>query len=109
GVVGSSMGGYRAARVASFEHRLAGAVVWGAIWDFGATWNRSLQQPGETLPTRSSHALHVMGAESLEQVTELMKDWTLDGVADRISCPLLILHGERDIQIPASDAEHLHQ
>jgi hypothetical protein len=33
-VVGSSLGGYRAARMAAYESRLAAAVAWGAVWDF---------------------------------------------------------------------------
>ena len=41
-VVGLSLGGYRAARAAAFEHRFAGGVAWGAIWDFAVTWARSV-------------------------------------------------------------------
>lgn len=108
-VVGSSMGGYRAARAAAHEPRLAGAVAWGAIWDFGAVWRRNLAQPGSALPTTMSHALHVMGARSLDHVTELMEPWTLEGQAERISCPLLVVHGERDVQIPLDDAIRLYQ
>jgi fermentation-respiration switch protein FrsA (DUF1100 family) len=107
-VVGSSMGGYRAARAAAFEPRLAAAVAWGAIWDFGAIWQRNLAAPKSTLPTTMKHALAVMGAETLDGVTELMRAWTLEGVADRISCPLLVVHGERDVQIPLDDAVRLH-
>jgi len=108
-VVGSSMGGYRAARAAAFEPRLAAAVAWGAIWDFGAIWRRNLEKPGSTLPTTMAHALHVMGGDSLDHVTELMAPWTLDGHAERIACPLLVVHGERDVQIPLDDAVCLYQ
>jgi len=108
GVVGSSLGGYRAARFAAFEPRLQAAVVWGAIWDFGRAWRRQIAKPGSSLPTRDDHALHVMGVETLEAVTQALARWTLEGVASQIRCPLLILHGERDSQIPLEDAQRLH-
>jgi fermentation-respiration switch protein FrsA (DUF1100 family) len=107
-VVGSSMGGYRAARAAAFEPRLAAAVAWGAIWDFGAIWDRRLRdRPPLTAPM--SHALAVMGAADVEDFARIMRAWTLEGVADRISCPLLVVHGERDVQIPLEDAVRLHE
>jgi len=106
-VVGSSMGGYRAARAAAFEPRLAAAVAWGAIWDFGAIWKRRLRdRPPLTAPM--SHALAVMGATDVADFARIMRAWTLEGVADRISCPLLVVHGERDVQIPLDDAVRLH-
>jgi dipeptidyl aminopeptidase/acylaminoacyl peptidase len=108
GVVGSSLGGYRAARVAAFDDRLAAAVVWGAVWNFGEMWKRSLQAPGKTLPTRSAHALHVMGAKDLDEVTRLTEAWDLAPVAAQITAPLLILHGEHDIQVPTADAQRLY-
>jgi dienelactone hydrolase len=107
--VGTSMGGYRVGRFAAFEPRLAGAVAWGAIWDFGAIWRRNQAKPGSSLPTTQSHALHVMGLDSFEAVAREMERWTLDGVADRIRCPLLILHGADDVQIPLSDAQLLYE
>ena len=106
-VVGSSMGGYRAARAAAFEPRLAAAVAWGAIWDYGVIWDRRLRdRPPLTAPM--SHALAVMGASDVEDFARIMRAWTLEGVADRISCPLLVVHGERDVQIPLDDAVRLH-
>jgi fermentation-respiration switch protein FrsA (DUF1100 family) len=30
---------------------------------------------------------------------------TLEGIADRITCPLLVVHGERDRQVPIAQAE----
>jgi len=109
GVVGISLGGYRAARFAAFEPRLAAAVIWGAIWDFGAVWRRQLGVPGSALPTSIEHGLHVTGSTTVDEVTAKLDRETLeDGVAERIRCPLLILHGERDTQIPAADAQRLH-
>lgn len=106
-VVGSSLGGYRAVRFAAFEPRLRAAVAWGAIWDFGKVWRRQLEQPGSALPTSLDHALFVTGSRTVEEVTAKLDAWKLDGVADRIACPLLVLHGADDRQIPVADAERL--
>lgn len=108
-VVGASLGGYRAARFAAFEPRLAAAVIWGAVWDFGRLWRRQLERPGSSLPTTHDHALQVMGAATLDEVTERLATWTLEGVAERITCPLLILHGGADSQVPPGDAQQLHE
>jgi len=106
-VVGASLGGYRAARIAAFEHRLAGAVAWGAIWSVAGLWSNT-RSGGDALPTPLGHAVRVMGARDVDDVTEKMKHWTLEGVAERIRCPLLILHGENDTQIPVADARRLY-
>ena len=49
-LVGLSLGGYRASRVAAFEHRFAACVAWGAIWDWGAIWEQRLLQPASPGP-----------------------------------------------------------
>lgn len=108
-VVGSSLGGYRAARFSAFEPRLRTAVIWGAVWDFGRAWRRQLERPGSVLPTTLDHALFVMGARDARQVTRELDRWTLQDVAGGITCPLLILHGEHDTQFPVEEAERLYE
>jgi fermentation-respiration switch protein FrsA (DUF1100 family) len=49
-----------------------------------------------------------MGAKDADEVSRLMEAWTLAGVAGRIRCPLLIVHGEQDTQIPVEDAMRLY-
>ena len=107
-VVGLSLGGYRAARAAAFERRFTAAVAWGAIWDFAKTWGNFRDNPRGAVPTPTAHALAVMGAETLEEVAEKLERWNLEGVADKISCPFLILHGENDALIPTEDAVRFH-
>ncbi len=106
-VVGLSLGGYRAPRVAAFENRLAACVAWGAIWDYGAIWEQRQSERG-TVPTPHSHVLHVMGVGSLEEVREKVRPWCLDGVAQAIRCPLLVTHGEKDAQVPLDHARRLY-
>jgi dipeptidyl aminopeptidase/acylaminoacyl peptidase len=107
--VGLSLGGYRAARTVAFDHRFAAAVAWGAIWDFQKTWAGFRDNPRGNVPTPTAHALSVMGAETLEEVWEKLGDWNLEGVAEKIECPFLILHGEHDALVPTEDAERMYE
>ena len=108
-VVGLSLGGYRAARAAAFEPRFVGAVAWGAIWDFAKTWASFRDNPKGAVPTPTAHALSVMGAETLDDVAQKLQKWNLEGVADKIRCPLVILHGENDALISTDDAVRFYE
>jgi alpha-beta hydrolase superfamily lysophospholipase len=105
-VVGSSLGGYRAARTCAFDNRMVAAVIWGAMWDFHEVW-LSGRQRGGVSPTRDEHAVRAMGVNSIEEVAAALRSWKLDGVAHQISCPILILHGELDRQVPMAQADKL--
>lgn len=104
-VIGSSLGGYRAGRLCAFDDRLAGGVIWGAMWDFGAAWSTWAERG--VSPTGAEHALRALGVNSMEEVTAALEDWKLAGVADQIQCPLLVVHGSDDAQVPVSHAEKL--
>lgn len=106
--VGLSLGGYRVARTVAFEKRFAAAVAWGAIWDFQKTWAGFRENPRGNVPTPTAHALAVMGADTLDEVWEKLDDWNLNGVAERIECPFLILHGEHDALVPNEDARRMY-
>jgi len=106
---GVSMGGYRVSRVAAFEHRLAAAVAWGAVWDYGAAQSRRREKPQGAVSTPPSHAMFVMGASSPDDLADKLTPWKLEGVASRIRCPFLILHGEQDAQLPVSEAYALYE
>ena len=108
GVIGVSLGGYYAARSAAFEKRLAACICWGGQWDYGAVTLARARRQGTALSVSSwaEHAQWVFGVDSMEQVLEITANMKLEGVADSIECPLLIIHGENDRQIPV---EHAHQ
>jgi alpha-beta hydrolase superfamily lysophospholipase len=107
-IVGSSLGGYRAARACAFEKRVAAVAIWGAMWDFHEVWLRGRQRGGAA-PTRDEHALRAMGVDSIDEVTSALEAWKLEGVAERIDCPILVLHGESDQQVPAVQAKQLFE
>jgi dienelactone hydrolase len=108
GVLAISLGGYYAPRIAAFEPRCRACVAWGAIWDYHATWKRRLEQGFRTqLSVPGHHIQWVLGVESMEAALEKLGNFRLDGVAQRIICPFLLLVGEEDEQIAAADARAL--
>ena len=46
----------------------------------------------------------VMGTPTFEEAFAKTKQFTLDGVVEKIRCPLLVVHGEDDQQVPLADA-----
>ncbi len=114
GMAALSLGGYYAPRAAAFERRFKCCVAWNGIWDWGDSVTRRLAQEkarlerGEvSVPRHSNRLLWVFGKETLEEAAAVGKQLTLEGVANKITCPLLIVHGENDRQTPLWQAEKL--
>jgi dipeptidyl aminopeptidase/acylaminoacyl peptidase len=47
----------------------------------------------------------VFGVRTLDEVRAIVKQMSLENIAEKITCPLLIVHGENDRQIPLWHAE----
>lgn len=94
GIGALSMGGYMAARCAAFEPRFKVCMVFGAVWSYYSVWEgRNAKHPLAEI------VQHIMDANSYEEVLEKLKGFTLEnGVAEKISMPTYILHGEDDKQ-----------
>lgn len=107
GVVAMSLGGYYAPRAAAFEKRLACCVAWGARWDNALSHGRILADPNAARSVSGwvDHAKWVYGSEDLDVVRARIAEMTLEGVAEHITCPLLVVHGENDRQVPTDQAE----
>ncbi len=101
GIVANSLGGYYASRAAAFEKRLKCCVLWGALFDFGA---RLRQRTELSVSHFDEHVNWVFGGKDKAETLEICKRMTLDGVVDKITCPLLVIHGENDRQVPVADA-----
>lgn len=106
GIMALSLGGYYAPRAAAFEKRLKCCVAWGAIWDAGELLEQHFASgPGETASVPPFQLLWVFGKDNVEDALSIARKMTLDGVADQITCPLLVVHGENDRQVPLSHAK----
>jgi dienelactone hydrolase len=107
GVAAMSLGGYFAPRAAAFEKRLACCVAWGARWDNALSHGRILRDPraARSVTDWVGHALWVYGAADVEDAARRIAEMTLEGVAERIECPLLVVHGADDRQVPVDQAE----
>jgi len=111
-VMGYSFGGYHAPRVAGMDKRYAGCVALGAMfWDMQAWITTSKAQLAADARTSSTSIFQfrwVIGAPDNATALEWAKKFSLEGVAQKIECPVLILHGENDRIVPLSEAQTLY-
>lgn len=106
GMMALSLGGYYAPRAAAFEKRFKCCVAWGAIYDYGQTVADRVGGHGEpSVPGYVEHINWVFGKKTIEETMEVVKQMTLKGVVEKITCPLLVIHGENDRQVPLWHAE----
>ncbi|HEY3771404.1 MAG TPA: alpha/beta fold hydrolase [Solirubrobacteraceae bacterium] len=89
GAVGVSLGGYYVVRAAAFEPRIRALAGVSGPFQFGADW--------ETMPelTRETVAHH-SGARSADDARRRAEELDLDGVAQRVRRPCLVLTGALD-------------
>jgi dienelactone hydrolase len=110
GIMALSLGGYYAPRAAAFEKRFKCAVAWGAIYDYGKCVEDRIGGRGEpSVPGYAEHVMWVFGGKTIEDTLKIVRQMTLEGVADKITCPLLIVHGENDRQVPLWHAERTYE
>jgi dienelactone hydrolase len=111
GIMGISLGGYYAPRAAAFEKRFACCVAWGGSTRFSERIERALRQDSEAgaVTDMLEHGRWVFGAADNVQLLEITKRITLRGIAEKITCPLLIVHGQNDRQVPVAHALEVYQ
>ena len=116
---GVSFGGYLGARAAAFEHRLAAVVLDPGFWSFAevvrekmpeVVWSqhekgrrRFVNSTASFIARRSpmkkwalANGLWTFGAKSPNDWFSKLHAYTLEGVAERIRCPTLVLDGDAD-------------
>ncbi len=102
---GISMGGYFAPRAASVDHRFAACVAWGAFHDLiGVAMNLTLTNAHSAPPFQ---APWVFGLEEA-RLLEVAPAFNLDAVIGEMTCPLLVIHGESDRQVPVAQARRTY-
>jgi dienelactone hydrolase len=99
-VVGQSLGALYAPLAAALEPRIKACVSNCGPFDFGAVL--------PTMPAASQETFRVRSyARTLSEAREIARGLTLEGVAQRIKCPLLVVFGAGDKMIPAAEGERL--
>jgi pimeloyl-ACP methyl ester carboxylesterase len=113
-VMGYSFGGYYAARVAAFEKRYRGGIAMSALhWDLHG-WQRDIKRRQDAdpkgTPQSAFHFRWIMGcADDSEAALEKAKGFSLAGVAEKITCPFLIVHAADDSVVPVANALRLFE
>ncbi len=91
--IGFSLGGYYAPRVAAFEPRVKAAVGMSGAYRLSDYWE---ERPVMTRATFQQHS----GASTDAEAKKIAATLSLEGVADKISQPLLIITGDLDLLVP---------
>ncbi|WP_405166419.1 alpha/beta fold hydrolase [Nocardia sp. NBC_01499] len=108
-LVGTSLGGYLAARAAAFEHRIAACVLHDGVYDSHDAVvpiaRMAAETPGgmETVMAQSisarwlvNNGLWTFGVSDADELVKAFQAYTIEGLADRITCPTLVLDAEND-------------
>ena len=99
GILGRSLGGFLAPQAAALDQRIKACVSWGALYDLGSFDNKP--------PLIRDGYRFLSGAKNWAEAKDLTAWINLDKLAGRITCPLYIVHGEKDNSVPPQDAERL--
>lgn len=90
GLAGVSFGGYYAPRAAAFEPRVKAVAAWCGTWSI-------LTDFYEYYPPLQKQLQWLSGSRDDADARERLAEFTLEGVADKITVPVYVLHGTKDI------------
>jgi dipeptidyl aminopeptidase/acylaminoacyl peptidase len=100
GLSGVSLGGYYAPRAAAFDKRIKACMALGGPFAWAESW--------DGLPELTRAAFRVRShAKTEEEARRNAATLSLEGVAQRITCPIFIMNGRLDRIVPCRDAERL--
>jgi dienelactone hydrolase len=107
-IIAMSLGGYYAPRIAAMDKRYKACIAWGAIWDYHATWVKRLERIKQAaLPVPADHLLWACGVDNYDDALKKIEGFKLDGVAQKVTCPFLLMHGAADAQVSMAEAQKL--
>ena len=99
-LIGISMAGYYAPRIAAFDKRIKALIAWSGcysilddLYDFCHHLQPTVQR--------------LLGGVSHEEARKRLKDFTMAGIAQNITCPTLITHGDKDTLMSVEGAKRL--
>ena len=101
-LVGISMAGYYAPRVAAFDKRIKALIGWSGcysilddLYDFCVHLQPTVQR--------------LLGGVSHDDARRLLQAYTMEGIAQNITCPTLITHGAADTLMSVEGAKRLFE
>lgn len=99
GIMGGSTGGYYVPRAAATDKRIDACVCLGGSY-----------APAEILDYHMEykHKFAVLCGVTDEEMDKIFPKMTLEGLADKIECPLLVVHGEADPIFNVFSAKRLY-
>jgi 2,6-dihydroxypseudooxynicotine hydrolase len=100
GIWGISLGGYYAPRTVAFEKRIRAAIANCGPYNWGALWDK-LPELTRAAYVRRSHSAN--DREAREKAFTL----SMEGIAPKIECPLLVIAAGLDRLCPPEDAQRL--
>jgi dipeptidyl aminopeptidase/acylaminoacyl peptidase len=100
GVIGSSLGGYYAPRVAAADRRVKALVCSCVCFDV-------LKDLYSYYPPIRAQLRWIAGVANEAQAIKRYAEFTLAESAGKIRCPVLLTHGAADALMPASAAQRL--
>jgi dienelactone hydrolase len=100
GVMGVSFGGQFAVRAAAFEHRVKAAIENCGPYDQSENFHGRPQISRDTL-------IHRLKAVDAEDALNKLRQFNLQGVAEKVECPLLVIQGARDRLVPAAQGKRI--
>jgi len=99
GVLGRSTGGHWACAAAAVDARIKVAIAWGLIWH--------LRHFATLPPALKQRFMRAAQADSEAQAMDFFAPFDLDGVAERIRCPVMVVQGGKDVLAPADSTARL--
>lgn len=100
GLMGISMGGIYGPRAAAYEKRLRAVIALAGPYDLSECW--AALNP----LTRGGYVFYTKSRDESEAF-EKSKTLTLRGILDKVTCPLLVIHGALDRLFPPAQAERI--
>ena len=102
GLHGSSMGGYSGPRSATVEKRIKAVAVWSGAYNL-------VDDIFDYYPPIQDRLRWLVGAKNLREARDKIQEFTLEGRADRIECPLLVGYSHDDRVMDPRGALKLYQ
>lgn len=99
GIWGRSFGAYCALRGAT-DPRIRACISIGGFYDMGAIWSR--------MPKGTTDSLSFgFGVQTLAEGAEMARDYTLAGLLEKVTCPVLIVHSGQDNVCPITESRRM--